>query len=273
MELINNQFIKDLEIKDLSFIPLYYFISPDNQIPFREMSSTVESNESKKDETISSINNSQEFQIDKNKSKYFRIYKEKHKHNIIRSGKKRKRPPQEGEKIHDKTTPDNILRKIQVHYLSFIRSYINEILGELGFNVKFVDINYNEKRIINKKKVSLLKTLNIGEILCQEISKKYRKQFKENEKKNHIIFEEVNKNKIISDILSQNYLRLFNDVYYINNKYIDRNGLHFKLSEKVATFEDLLKKNKANNINDSYRRKIEDVVKKNYFFTKKFTIK
>lgn len=270
MELINNQFIRNLEIKDLNFIPLYYFISPDNQIPYRDISSTLESNESKKDEATSSICNSQEFQINENKTKYFRIVKEKQKQK--RSGKKRKRPLQEGEAIHDKNSYDNILRKIQVHYLSFIKSYINEILDNLGFNVNFVDINYNEKRIINKKKVSLLKTLNIGEILCQKISKKYRKQFKENENKNNTIFEEVNKNKIISDILSQNYLRLFNDVYYINNKFIDQNGLHFELSEKAKTFEDLLKKNKANNINDSYRRKIEEVVKKNFFFSKKFNI-
>ncbi len=56
--------------------------------------------------------------------------------------KKRKRSPKIGEKPHTKDAPDNILRKIQVHYLSFVVSFTNALLKHLGYSSKseFVDL-------------------------------------------------------------------------------------------------------------------------------------
>jgi hypothetical protein len=48
----------------------------------------------------------------------------------------------EDKKNHDRFSDDNILRKIQVHYLSFIISFINDILKSLGFKEKFLNLNY-----------------------------------------------------------------------------------------------------------------------------------
>lgn len=196
------------------------------------------------------INNSSSFQSDE-------------RHTIIRSGRKRNRPLQIGDKIHDKYFEDNILRKIQVHYINFIRFYINEILEILGFKVKFYDINYNIKKITNKNNISLLKSLSISDILCQNISRKFRKTYKQNKNINKIIFNKVINNDIIKGIVSEKYERLFKYVYLQNKKCININGKNIFL-KKVKTFEDLLKNDKDFSTNSLYREKINEVIKKKY---------
>lgn len=78
-------------------------------------------------------------------------------------------------KIHDKNTIDNVLRKIQVNYISFIVSYINDILTNLNYKERFYKLDYSFKQNINKQFVESLKTKNIGEIICNKISNKYKK--------------------------------------------------------------------------------------------------
>ena len=203
------------------------------------------------------INNSSSFQSDE-------------RHTIIRSGRKRNRPLQIGDKIHDKYFEDNILRKIQVHYINFIKFYINEILSILGFNVEFYDINYNIKKTTNKNNISLLKSLPISYILCQNISRKFRKLFKQNKNINKTIFNKVINNDIIKYIVFQKYERLFKDVYLKNKKCININGQNIFL-QTVKTFEDLLKNDKDFSTNSLYRNKINEVIEK-YYFKKYFKL-
>lgn len=203
------------------------------------------------------INNSSSFQSDE-------------RHTIIRSGRKRNRPLQIGDKIHDKYFEDNILRKIQVHYINFIKFYINEILSILGFDVEFYDINYNIKKTTNKNNISLLKSLPISYILCQNISRKFRKLFKQNKNINKTIFNKVINNDIIKDIVFQKYERLFKDVYLKNKKCININGQNIFL-QTVKTFEDLLKNDKDFSTNSLYRTKINEVIEK-YYFKKYFKL-
>ena len=74
-----------------------------------------------------------------------------------KAGRKRKRPLKDGEKIHDKDARDNILRKVQVHFLSFIKNYMNDLLNHLGYTYEFIDIDYNIKRVITKQSFASLK--------------------------------------------------------------------------------------------------------------------
>ena len=117
-------------------------------------------------------------------------------------------------------------------------------------------------------KFSALKKKNIGEILCQEISPKFKTYKKDN---NEIIYNKVKNNKIVNYFLSQNFLKLFKEVYLKNKRYVNENGLFFQLSEKVETLEDLLNKVKEyDDIND-YRQKINEVIQiyyLNYFVVK-----
>ena len=186
--------------------------------------------------------------------------------------RKRKRPPKTGEKVHTKDASDNILRKIQVHYLSFVVYFMNALLKKSEYSYKFIGIDYNIKKVISKKNFLLFKKKNIGEILCHKASPKFRTK---NEENNFIIYEKVKENKDVNYFLSQNFMKLFKDVYLkfknkrsINEngkRTINENGIVFDLPEKVETFDDFLNKQKRkyDDIKE-YEQKINDVIKKSY---------
>ena len=106
-------------------------------------------------------------------------------------------------RIHDKNTIDNVLRKIQVNYISFIVSYINDILKNLNYKERFYKIDYSFKQNINKQFVESLKTKNIGEIICNKISNKYKKD----ENTNKYIFDKIfQKKKWSKQSFNQNFV-------------------------------------------------------------------
>ena len=61
------------------------------------------------------------------------------------------------QKSHDKFANDNLLRKIQVHYITFIISAINTILEALDYDEQFFKIDYELKKNINKDYFESLK--------------------------------------------------------------------------------------------------------------------
>ena len=157
--------------------------------------------------------------------------------------------------------------------MSFILSVVNELLNHLeDCPFKFIDIDYKNKKALNKKKFPSLKTQSIGKILCQEVSSKFRKQSKQNLFKNNTIFKQVSKNKIVNDFLSQKYIELFKDYYFSNKRNFNENGVNFQFSEKVKTFENLLSKIEKYDDKDEYKRKIYEVIQK-YYFTSILCIK
>lgn len=234
--------IINLELLEQDFlgkIPLHDFIS-NHDIPYLDDSSSSDSSSTKP--------------IEEKK--------------LTKAGRKRKRPLEIGEKEHSKDAHDNILRKIQVHFLTFILNYANAILSHLNYSYQFIDIDYHIKKVISKQKFSSLKKKNIGEILCQEISPKFKTYKKDN---NEIIYNKVKNNKIVNYFLSQNFLKLFKEVYLKNKRYINENGVFFQLSEKVETLEDLLNKVKEYDDINEYRKKIDEVIQiyyLNYFVVK-----
>jgi hypothetical protein len=190
----------------------------------------------------------------------------------LRTGRKRKHQITEGEKIHDKNATDNVLRKIHVHYMTFIITTVNELLNYLGYKFKFIDIDYNNKKVLTKKRFSLLKRTSIGQILCQKVSPKFRKQSKENLYINNIIFNQVKENKIIKYFLSHNYITVFKDVYLKDKRYFNENDVKLQFSENVKTYENLLNKIKKYDDKDEYEKKINEVIQK-YFLAKQFKVK
>ena len=113
-------------------------------------------------------------------------------------------------KIHDKNTADNLLRKIQVHYLNFIVQFLNEILAFLNFRERFLKLSYEFKSNIKKEFVKSLKTKTILEIICTQISNKYKKDLYYNRN----IYEQTKWNKVLNKIYSQNYLLFFRKIYF-----------------------------------------------------------
>ena len=169
------------------------------------------------------------------------------------------------DKIHDKFSTDNLLRKIQVHYLTFIINFINIILKRLNYEQRFFKIDYEIKKNVNKKNFDSLKNTSIGEVLCNKISIKYKKQ---NENANKEIYDQIKENEILKKLFSENYLTLFKKIYYKSNKSINLKeyGLDEEiiLSNPVKMFKDLLKDNEATDINKEYQKNIVECAIQNY---------
>ena len=166
------------------------------------------------------------------------------------------------DKTHDKFSTDNLLRKIQVHYLTFIVNFINIILKTLNYEQRFFKLDYGLKKNVNKKYFDSLKNKTIGEILCNKISIKYKKQ---NENANIKVYEQIKDMEILKKILSENYLKLFKKIYFKSNKIINLKeyGLdqEIYLTKPVKMFKDLLKDNEASDI---YQTNIAECAAQNY---------
>ena len=204
----------------------------------------------------------------------FGIKKEKKEKKAL--GRKRKIDNTKNEKTHthSKYDYDNIIRKIQVHFQNFLISFTNEILIHFGFNNKrFLNIEYNNKKDIKKETVEKLKSKEIGQILRQNISTKYKKQYKEDKGKNNKLYLEVTKNAeydSIRKILSETYINIFRNFYYLNKKDLNDYGLNITLSNNVKTYKDLLENLSKQSEDDKYIEKIKEIVNECYLPKKRF---
>ena len=153
-------------------------------------------------------------------------------------------------KIHSKTDDDNVLIKIQVHFLTFLINITNDLI-EPYFqakkkNIFFRQINYDDKKTITLEHISQLKRSSIKDILQMKISPKCRNYGEDYNKKNYnYILEKINNDKDlewINNFFNLNYLELFEKYYYKNNFYFQGQKINF--SKKTKTFYNLLEKNK-----------------------------
>ena len=167
---------------------------------------------------------------------------------------------------HDRNKVDNLIRKIQVHYISFIRSFLNEITKYLNFDKKFLKISYKIKKDVHKNKLKEIKQKTLGDIISSDISSKYLKNDKSYKK---LIAKDLSKNELLKNILSQNYLTFFRKVYYKSNKRINlklfgSEDKEINLSDNVEMFKDFLKKK---DFDSSHILKLKLCVAK-YFYPK-----
>ncbi len=219
-------------------------------------------------------NHLKEEEISENDIYYVKQSKNSQSVKFTLKSKKRGRVKQKKiNKIHDKHTIDNVLRKVQVNYMTFLISFINEILKNLNYNEKFLKLDYSIKKNINKDFFESLKTKNIEEIICSKISGKYKKEKKNNRNIFEKIKEKKNKEKkVIINILSENYLNFFWKIYYKSCKLINLKeyGLdkEITLSDKVIMYKDLLKKNEKLDPNENYNDNINNCVNNNFIIKK-----
>jgi len=149
--------------------------------------------------------------------------------------------------VHSAMDYDNILRKIQVHCLTFLVNFTNDYIASLSSNSSgipfFKHIDYKLKRRINHSYIKEIKSLKIGEILQYPVSKKNRAS-KENQ--NILTYQEIVK---LYPFLEKNYFNLtlrkfFFEYYYnISEKFTKINGVDVNLSIKTQTFNNLIQKN------------------------------
>ena len=169
-------------------------------------------------------------------------------------------------KKHDKFYKDNLLRKVQNHFINFIVSFTNEILNQLGFNQQFYYLSYKFKFNVTKNNIIHLRKCTIGEILSNDISPKYIKKCPNF---NINVINELKNNPVINLLLSENYLYLFKNVYYKSKRIINlqKYGLNktLILSEKIKMYKDLLTKNNNLNIKDNcYQKRMNECVTRNH---------
>ena len=179
---------------------------------------------------------------------------------IKKRGRKKLNDNQKG--VHGNDTFDNLERKIQVHFLTFVINFCNDALKtEYGhFNYTFKQINYKDKTTINQGFTSFLKQSSIKDLLRLEISTKYKRYDRFENKK--ILDKIIPTSKWLDNLFNMNYLQLF--FYYYNkgeslNKIIFENK-EINLSSKTETFFDLISKNK----NIKLRKEINDAIKTIY---------
>ena len=173
----------------------------------------------------------------------------------------------ENEKVHDKNTSDNLLRKIQVHYISFIVKFLNEILQILNYKQRFLKLCYRFKRNIKKGFVNSLKVKSIGDIICNPISKQYKKDLNYN----MYIFEQVKEDKVLKKIFSENYTSFFRKIYFKSRSIINLReyGLNkaIILPDKIKMYKDLLK-----NEEYTYKRNMNNCINHHFFPNSIFNI-
>jgi hypothetical protein len=196
------------------------------------------------------------------------ITREKNSNQLTKKkrGRQMVKKPEENrknKKTHDKSSTDNLLRKIQVHYMSFIISFINAILKELGYNQRFLKINYEFKKNVNKDFFESLKDKNLSYIIKNEISDKY-KTTKKN--MNYIIYEEIKNNQILNNILEANYLDIFKNYYYksVNNINLAQYKIEkeINLPNNVKMYKNFIKK--IFKEDKEYARNLNICVSQNY---------
>ena len=260
--------IKNLEINNLHhykniFTQFFIKINQDylltkllvdkiSQIPYNKQSKKEKiktSNDNNKKENNTNIEKTKEL----NKPKYIRrifnlkLY-DKNK-NLINKKRGRRSLKVNLSHVHSALDDDNILRKIQVHFLTFLVSFTNDYINALFPNMDkknllyFRHIDYKLKKTINHNSIEKIKKLKIGEILQRDASPK-----------NKTCGSNINKiiyNKLCEKCpnLKYNYFnKIFKEFfieYYYNKKerFILINGVKVILSNKTNTFNDLIQKN------------------------------
>ena len=194
---------------------------------------------------------------------------------FLNKGRKRsKKYVESNKKKHGKYDFDNIITKVQVHFIKFIINVSNDIIKTfLGKNTDlyFKDIDYNIKRNVKFSHLEYLKNLKLKDIITKNISKKFISLDRDHNEKvynniikannincNYLIINQTKKDspiilnqreisKFLNDFFNMNFLALF-DLYYYkpepSNKIII-NGIEIVLSKKTKTFSELINKNNS----------------------------
>ena len=139
--------------------------------------------------------------------------------------------------------------------------FLNEILKFLYLEQRFLHLNYEFKRNVNKKFFNSLKNKTIRDIICTQISVKYKKvdlNINEN------IYKQTKLNQILNKIFSENYLLFFRKIYFKSERIINLKeyGLNQKLilSEKAQMYKDLIEDKDY-----VYKRDLKDCVNRHFF--------
>ena len=166
---------------------------------------------------------------------------------VVQNGKKKRGKQSKGnnQKEHGAWDRDNIITKIQIHFLNFVIFFLNDCILKFYKNrrINFKKFNHKEKRNSSYKQLKKLKKFTINQLFENlTVSTKY-KRFKED-------INIKNKQKLLENpwfkkFFGMKYITLFQ--YYYNNNQplheISLFGEKISFSPKTKPFNALLKKN------------------------------
>ena len=230
-----------------------------------------------------STENSSNFTLDQDKylnNKNGDLFKKIINFKTFLKKKRGKKPIMNNKKLskkpHSSDDFDNIQRKIQVHFISFLVSFSNDLLKcYFGDKTKyhFKDVKYDLKRIVNHKYVEEIKKCNYSDIMQMKISPK-NKRFNEDNNK-YIYLKITQLSNELKDFFDKKYLYIFQKYYLglkLSQRELDFEGKIVMLSPKTKGFCYLLEKNRFSK--DKFVNIIKNVyfADVNYLNDKKFII-
>ena len=181
--------------------------------------------------------------------------------------KKRGRTPKSKPKKlkeHSKDAKDNILKKIIVHFVSFLITLANDAIKAESTGVEYKNffrpILHTVKCKIKKYDILKLKYQNIFAdytISTNKGIKKINKKYISNEETNKKNYEHICKEfPSLKNFFVQNMIDIFKNYYCKNkndiNNMFDFNGIKIVLSSKTKTFYDLLEKKENKNSKNKF---------------------
>ena len=146
---------------------------------------------------------------------------------------------------HSASSIDNIISKIQTHFLNFVICFVNDsIKGFFKYQkYKFIKFNYKEKSKVSFKYIDSMKNSTIGDLLNKM---KISSKFKCSKDKNINNLKKLSQITFFRNLFKMKYLELFSKYY--NNKQPLRELLIedviISFSLKTKTFSELLQKYK-----------------------------
>ena len=183
--------------------------------------------------------------------------------NVNPRGKKPLKTDSKVHKIHDKNDIDNIISVVQVHYINFIVELLNYILNFYKINGIFSKIAYIIKKKVNNKNFQALKQKKLYEILLMDISPKFTKSEKDH---NKVLYEKIKDIPTFREILNQNYLSFFRNVYYKSERKLNLNVDGKEIIINLTAPRLAMYKDKLAGFEDKYYKEIyEKYVKDKYF--------
>jgi len=176
-------------------------------------------------------------------------------------GRKRNKESKKDE--HTSWSIDNIIVKVQAHFLDFMISFLNDCVHSFPETQKytFLKLDRGEKKKVSKKQMDKMKNSTIKDLLEKvKISKKY-KQYDENTNKSNL--DALMEESWLRQIFHIKFSDLF--FYYYNNeqplKDLTIFGKKLILSKTTESFIALLQKDKNKTMED----KIVEFTKEIYF--------
>lgn len=149
-------------------------------------------------------------------------------------------------KPHLNTSKDNVISKIQIHFLNFVIKVINDYIYYFTKNkrLKLIKFVHSEINNVSKLYINNLKNWNLNDLIENlNISTKYKRYKKNN---NRIIRDKLKKLSWFQQLSKVTIPTLFN-IYYNNKQPLEKInliGTEIIPSDKRIDFYNLLQKNK-----------------------------